>query len=75
MDSRLVDVGDLRVHYLEGGSGPPLLMLHGGTLSAERGVQRGIYEPQLSERFRVIAPDHRGTGERSILHRRSRSTN
>ena len=32
--SRTVAAGDLNIHYLEVGSGPPLLLLHGSTGTA-----------------------------------------
>lgn len=47
------------LHYEDRGQGLPLLLLHGYPLSARS------FRPQLeglSERYRVIAPDHRGFG-------------
>jgi 3-oxoadipate enol-lactonase len=47
-------VGDTRVRYLEGGSGPPVVLLHAFPLTAD------MWQPQLdslSDRWRVIAPD------------------
>ena len=52
---RFIDLGDRRVHYLDYGEGPPVLMLHGG------GAGSAIWFKQievLSKTRRVIAPDH-----------------
>jgi len=53
---RIVNVGGAAIHYLVGGSGPPLVVLHGfdgnpGWLSA--------YD-ELARRFTVYAPTHPG---------------
>jgi pimeloyl-ACP methyl ester carboxylesterase len=57
--SRLVDIGDLRLHAASGGEGPPLLLIHGWpqTWYAWR-----ILMPALAENFEVIAVDQRGIG-------------
>lgn len=44
----------------EGHPGPPLLLLHGWTVTADVNFW-GCYGP-LGERFEVLAPDHRGHG-------------
>src|SRR5207237_10655571 len=52
-------LGDLRCHYLEEGSGPPLVLLHGlGSSARDWEFQFHVY----SRSFRVIAPDLRGFG-------------
>src|SRR5690349_7090840 len=58
--SRQVDTGDLRLHAVIGGHGPPLLLVHGWpqTWYAWRHVM-----PALAEHFAVIAVDQRGIGE------------
>ena len=58
-EPRYMDVGDHRMHYVDVGSGPVVLLSHGTpTWAFEwRHVIRG-----LSGRFRVIAPDHLGFG-------------
>lgn len=51
-----------RLYYVEEGSGPIVLMLHGHTLD------RRMWEPQihvLSKSYRVICPDLRGYGKSS----------
>lgn len=57
--SRWVDVGDIRLHAVVGGDGPPLLMLPGWpqTWYAWRLVM-----PSLAEHFTVVAADPRGVG-------------
>ena len=58
-EHRYVDAGGLRVHYVEAGSGDPVLLLHGWP--QHHYLWRGIIE-RLSDRFRLIAPDLRGSG-------------
>ena len=57
--SQFADAGGARVHYVDEGSGPPLLLLHGNPTWSflYRDVVRG-----LADRFRCIAPDHPGFG-------------
>jgi pimeloyl-ACP methyl ester carboxylesterase len=57
--SRFVDVGDVRLHAVVGGDGPPLLLVHGWpeTWFAWRAVM-----PALARDFTVIAVDQRGLG-------------
>ena len=51
------------IHYEEAGSGPPLLLLHGGLGTALLHWWREL--PRFAARFRVIAPDLRGYGRSS----------
>jgi haloacetate dehalogenase len=55
-----VDAGGVRVHAVAGGSGPPLLLLHGypQTLAIWHKVA-----PRLAQRFTVVAADLRGYGD------------
>ena len=57
--SRYIDAGDVRLHAVIGGEGPPLLLIHGWpqTWYAWRMVM-----PALAEDFEVIAVDQRGIG-------------
>jgi pimeloyl-ACP methyl ester carboxylesterase len=57
--SRYVDTGDVRLHAVIGGEGPPLLLVHGWpeTWYAWRMVM-----PALARDFEVIAVDQRGIG-------------
>ena len=57
--SRYIDTGDLRLHAVVGGDGPPLLLIHGwpGSWYYWRLVM-----PALARDFEVIAVDQRGIG-------------
>lgn len=57
--SELTEVNGTRLHYVSGGRGEPLVLLHGWpqTWWAYRQVM-----PALAEHYRVIAVDHRGIG-------------
>jgi pimeloyl-ACP methyl ester carboxylesterase len=57
--SHYVDAGELRMHAVIGGEGPPLLLIHGWpqTWYAWRMVM-----PELAKDFKVIAVDQRGIG-------------
>jgi pimeloyl-ACP methyl ester carboxylesterase len=57
--SRYVQAGDVRLHAVTGGGGPPLLLIHGWpeTWYAWRMVM-----PALARDFEVIAVDQRGIG-------------
>src|SRR5271154_3479957 len=63
IDSRMADVGGLRLHYLAAGHGAPLLLLHG---YAETSLMWRPLMPSLAERFTVIAPDLPGIGDSAI---------
>src|SRR5215831_17721164 len=58
-NSRYVDTGELRLHAVTGGDGPPLLLVHGWpqTWYAWRMVM-----PTLARDFSVVAVDQRGIG-------------
>lgn len=56
---RFVEVGDVRIHVAEAGSGPPLLLLHGEPQHWY--LWRHVFE-RLADRYHVIAPDLRGMG-------------
>jgi haloalkane dehalogenase len=58
-EDHFAELGGARVHYLDEGSGPPLLLLHGNPTWSflYRDVIAG-----LRDRFRCIAPDHPGFG-------------
>ena len=74
--SRLVDLGELQLHAVIGGEGPPLLLVHGWPQSwyAWR-----MLMPALARDFEVIAVDQRGIGlsdkpATATTPRRSRTT-
>jgi haloalkane dehalogenase len=58
-ESRYVEVGGCRVHYIEEGTGPPLLLLHGNPTWSflYREIILG-----LRDRYRCLAVDHPGFG-------------
>lgn len=58
-ESRLVDIGDVRLHAVVGGKGPPLLLVHGWPQNWY--VWRQLM-PTLAESFTVVAVDQRGIG-------------
>jgi pimeloyl-ACP methyl ester carboxylesterase len=58
--SQYAQVGPYRVHYLLGGEGPPLLLLHG---HPSRALEWGSLLPELTRAHRVIAIDFLGYGE------------
>src|SRR5262249_6059620 len=61
VQSRYLDAGTYRVHYLEAGSGPPLVLVHGLASSAARDWGR-LLGP-LARRYHVLAPDLPGFGD------------
>jgi pimeloyl-ACP methyl ester carboxylesterase len=59
--SKFVEANGLRIHYLEDGAGPPLLLLHGGLATAEMSWNEPL--PDLAKSYRVLAPDSRDHGQ------------
>ena len=57
--SRYVDVGDLRLHAVVGGDGPPLLLIHGWP---ETWYAWRLLMPALAMHNTVVAVDQRGRG-------------
>ena len=57
--SKFVDTGDVRLHVVIGGDGPPLLLVHGWP---ETWYAWRMLMPALARDFTVIAPDQRGIG-------------
>jgi pimeloyl-ACP methyl ester carboxylesterase len=57
--SRYVDIGDLRMHAVVGGKGPPLLLVHGWP---QTWYQWRLIMPALARDFEVVAVDQRGVG-------------
>jgi pimeloyl-ACP methyl ester carboxylesterase len=58
-ESRYVDTGEVRLHAVVGGDGPPLLLIHGwpGSWFYWRLVM-----PELAQDFEIVAVDQRGIG-------------
>jgi len=57
--SRYVDTGELRLHAVTGGNGPPLLLVHGWP---QFWYQFRLIMPALARDFSVVAVDQRGIG-------------
>ena len=57
--SRLLDTGDLRLHAVTGGDGPPLLLVHGWP---QLWYAWRMLMPALARDFSVVAVDQRGIG-------------
>src|SRR5688500_7077598 len=55
-----IDTGDATIHVRYGGSGPPLLLLHG---HPQTHVMWHRIAPRLAQDFTVVAPDLRGYGD------------
>jgi pimeloyl-ACP methyl ester carboxylesterase len=58
-ESRFVDTGDVRLHAVIGGDGPPLLLVHGWP---ETWYAWRLVMPALAQDFTVVAVDQRGIG-------------
>ena len=58
---RFIDLDGVRLHYLEQGEGPSVVLLHGNVVTAEDFAYSGILD-RAAERHRVIAFDRPGMG-------------
>jgi pimeloyl-ACP methyl ester carboxylesterase len=63
IEARDTVVDGIRIHYLTGGRGPAVILLHGYTQTSR--MWRPLI-PQLAQRFTVIAPDLPGIGDSQI---------
>ena len=61
-DGATIDTGEAAIRIRHGGSGPPLLLLHG---IPETHVMWNKVTPRLARRFTVVAADLRGYGDSS----------
>ena len=57
--SRYIDAGEVRLHAVIGGDGPPLLLVHGWP---QTWYQWRLVMPTLARGFQVVAVDQRGIG-------------
>ena len=60
--SHFVDAGGIRTHYIEAGTGPPVILIHGGGPGADGLGNWHSCIPLLAEKFCVIAIDMVGFG-------------
>lgn len=67
--AKFVDVNGIRTRYFEAGSGPPLVLVHGGQAGGYNNHARKWEAafPRLTRKFRVIALDRLGQGETDNL--------
>src|ERR1043165_5886152 len=63
IQSKFIDALGMRTHYLEGGRGLPVVLLHSGEFGGCAELSWEFTLPALSDRFYVIAPDWLGFGE------------
>ena len=63
VESKFVEVSGQATHYLEAGSGAPVVLIHGGGSGADSWGNWKDCLPLLAERFRVIAMDMVGFGK------------
>ena len=56
-EHRTIIAGDIRTHFLEAGSGPELILLHGGEYGASAEITWRYNIEVLAEKFHVVAPD------------------
>src|SRR5690349_8801769 len=61
---RFLEVGGARLHYVERGSGPPILLVHGNGTMVEDWMISGLFD-ELAKTNRVIAIDRPGFGHSS----------
>ncbi len=59
MQSGFIQTSDLRMHYLQAGTGEPVILIHGFPETSHEWRRQF---PALAERYAVFAPDTRGFG-------------
>ena len=59
---QFADLGDVLIHYVTAGQGPPVVLLHGWP---QTWWEWRHVIPALAQRYTVIAPDLRGLGDSS----------
>lgn len=62
IESCYTEVEGIRTHYLEGGAGPTVVLLHSGEFGAAAEISWEHNLAALAERFHVVAPDWLGFG-------------
>ena len=64
---QFVSVDGVRLHYLEAGKGPPVVLVHGNVVTAEDWVMSGVFD-RIARNHRVIAFDRPGYGYSCLLY-------
>lgn len=59
-----IEIDGVRLHYLEKGSGPPILLVHGNGVMIQDWIISGLFD-ELAKTHRVIAVDRPGFGHSS----------
>lgn len=62
MDGHILDVNGCRTYYLDLGSGPTIIMLHGASVAVDADITWHRAIAHLSQSYRVIAYDQPGFG-------------
>lgn len=65
---RTLIAGDIKTHFLEAGSGPDLVLLHGGEYGASAEITWRANIDELAKRFHVVAPDLLGWGQTDKIY-------
>jgi len=65
---RTIFAGDVRTHFLEAGSGPDLVLLHGGEYGASAEITWRHNIEALASKFHVVAPDILGWGQTEKIY-------
>jgi pimeloyl-ACP methyl ester carboxylesterase len=65
---RTIVVGDITTHFLEAGSGPELVLLHGGEYGASAEITWRHNFEGLARYFHIVAPDILGWGQTDKLY-------
>ena len=68
VESRYVDVDGIRTHFLEGGTGPTVVLLHSGEFGGCAELSWEFAADPLAEHFHVVAPDWLGFGRTDKVH-------
>ena len=67
VSDRYFDSAGVQIHYIEEGTGDPVVLVHGFLGSVESYVRLGVFG-ELAKRYRVIALDLRGHGKSGKPH-------
>jgi 2-hydroxymuconate-semialdehyde hydrolase len=65
---RTIIAGDIKTHFLEAGSGPDLILLHGGEYGASAEISWRHNIDVLAAKFHVVAPDLLGWGQTEKIY-------